>query len=37
MAFCALVHNFFPEAFDYSKLDPKNKAENMDLAFKKAE
>nr|XP_039274747.1 serine-rich adhesin for platelets-like isoform X1 [Styela clava] len=37
MAFCALVHNFFPEAFDYNKLDPKNRAENFDLAFKSAE
>lgn len=37
MAFCALVHNFFPQAFEYEKLDPKNKAENMDLAFTKAE
>ncbi|XP_076818021.1 uncharacterized protein LOC143463439 isoform X2 [Clavelina lepadiformis] len=37
MAFCALVHNFFPESFDYSILDPKSRASNFDLAFKMAE
>ncbi|XP_078491591.1 uncharacterized protein LOC104266557 isoform X2 [Ciona intestinalis] len=37
MAFCALVHNFFPEAFDYSTLDPKARAKNFTLAFDAAE
>ncbi|RMC06103.1 hypothetical protein DUI87_17648 [Hirundo rustica rustica] len=29
MAFCALVHNFFPDAFDYSKLTPQNRRQNL--------
>ncbi|NXI36064.1 SMTL2 protein, partial [Galbula dea] len=37
MAFCALVHSFFPEAFDYDKLDPANRKQNFELAFTMAE
>ncbi|NXG63556.1 SMTL2 protein, partial [Hemiprocne comata] len=37
MAFCALVHSFFPEAFDYNKLDPANHKQNFELAFTMAE
>ncbi|KFV47621.1 Smoothelin-like 2, partial [Tyto alba] len=37
MAFCALVHSFFPEAFDYNKLDPSNRKQNFELAFTMAE
>ncbi|XP_078679790.1 uncharacterized protein LOC144915351 isoform X2 [Branchiostoma floridae x Branchiostoma belcheri] len=37
MAFCALIHHFFPDAFDYESLDPKNKAHNFKLAFDTAE
>ncbi|NWW23049.1 SMTL2 protein, partial [Falcunculus frontatus] len=37
MAFCALVHSFFPEAFDYNKLDPANRKRNFELAFTTAE
>ncbi|XP_069475448.1 smoothelin isoform X3 [Ambystoma mexicanum] len=37
MAFCALVHNFFPEAFDFSELNPQNRRKNFDLAFSSAE
>ncbi|XP_030318034.1 smoothelin-like protein 2 isoform X4 [Calypte anna] len=37
MAFCALVHSFFPEAFDYNKLDPANCKQNFELAFTMAE
>ncbi|XP_008938603.1 PREDICTED: smoothelin-like protein 2, partial [Merops nubicus] len=37
MAFCALVHSFFPEAFDYNKLDPANRRKNFELAFTMAE
>ncbi|XP_035198678.1 smoothelin-like protein 2 isoform X1 [Oxyura jamaicensis] len=37
MAFCALVHSFFPEAFDYNKLDPVNRKQNFELAFTMAE
>ncbi|KAK5980244.1 Calponin actin-binding domain containing protein [Trichostrongylus colubriformis] len=37
MAFCALIHRFAPDAFDFNKLDPKNKRQNLELAFKVAE
>ncbi|XP_051547918.1 smoothelin-like isoform X4 [Myxocyprinus asiaticus] len=37
MAFCALVHNFFPEAFDYSNLSPSNRRHNFEVAFSTAE
>ncbi|CAJ0943154.1 unnamed protein product, partial [Mesorhabditis belari] len=37
MAFCALIHRFAPNAFDFSKLDPKNRRENFELAFRVAE
>ncbi|XP_006113354.2 smoothelin-like protein 2 isoform X2 [Pelodiscus sinensis] len=37
MAFCALVHSFFPEAFDYNALDPTNRKQNFELAFTMAE
>ncbi|KAM3867500.1 smoothelin [Diretmus argenteus] len=37
MAFCALVHNFFPEAFDYSSLSPSNRRQNFEVAFTTAE
>uniref|UniRef100_UPI00398F2537 smoothelin isoform X2 n=1 Tax=Pristiophorus japonicus TaxID=55135 RepID=UPI00398F2537 len=37
MAFCALVHNFFPEAFDYSELNPTNRRHNFEVAFNMAE
>jgi len=37
MAFCALIHYYYPEAFDYDKLDPKNRRHNFDLAFRMAE
>ncbi|KAM8865148.1 smoothelin isoform 3-T3 [Synchiropus picturatus] len=37
MAFCALVHNFFPEAFDYSSLSPSNRRQNFEVAFSAAE
>ncbi|KAM9446209.1 smoothelin isoform 8-T8 [Clarias gariepinus] len=37
MAFCALVHNFFPDAFDYSTLSPSNRRQNFEVAFKTAE
>jgi len=36
LAFCALIHHFFPDAFDYSLLDSKNRKQNFDLAFKVA-
>ncbi|XP_067394076.1 smoothelin-like protein 2 isoform X2 [Emydura macquarii macquarii] len=37
MAFCALVHSFFPEAFDYNALDPANCKQNFELAFTMAD
>ncbi|XP_077510828.1 uncharacterized protein LOC144121477 isoform X1 [Amblyomma americanum] len=37
MAFCALIHHFYPEAFDYDQLNPKNRRHNFDLAFRTAE
>lgn len=37
MAFCALVHSFFPLEFDYSTLDPANRKHNLQLAFTTAE
>uniref|UniRef100_A0A9J7YUP0 Smoothelin n=2 Tax=Cyprinus carpio TaxID=7962 RepID=A0A9J7YUP0_CYPCA len=37
MAFCALVHNFFPEAFDYASLSPANRRQNFEVAFSTAE
>ncbi|CAB3402638.1 unnamed protein product [Caenorhabditis bovis] len=37
MAFCALIHRFAPDAFDFNSLDPKNRRYNLDLAFKVAE
>uniref|UniRef100_A0A3B4GCU4 Smoothelin b n=1 Tax=Pundamilia nyererei TaxID=303518 RepID=A0A3B4GCU4_9CICH len=36
MAFCALVHNFFPEAFDYNSLSPSNRRQNFEVAFSAA-
>ncbi|XP_062814404.1 smoothelin isoform X1 [Anolis carolinensis] len=37
MAFCALVHNFFPEAFDYAQLSPQDRRRNFEMAFSAAE
>ncbi|KAM9846985.1 uncharacterized protein ACBR49_010231 [Aulostomus maculatus] len=37
MAFCALVHSFFPLEFDYNALDPANRKRNLELAFTTAE
>ncbi|CAG06363.1 unnamed protein product [Tetraodon nigroviridis] len=37
MAFCALVHSFFPTEFDYSSLSPANRKHNFELAFGTAE
>ncbi|XP_076972336.1 smoothelin-like protein 1 [Tamandua tetradactyla] len=37
MAFCALIHKFFPDAFDYNELDPKQRRHNFTLAFSTAE
>lgn len=37
MAFCALVHSFFPTEFDYTALSPANRKHNFELAFGTAE
>ncbi|KAJ0022395.1 hypothetical protein NQD34_009885 [Periophthalmus magnuspinnatus] len=37
MAFCALVHSFFPTQFDYTALSPANRKHNFELAFGTAE
>ncbi|CAL1613938.1 unnamed protein product [Knipowitschia caucasica] len=37
MAFCALIHRFFPDAFDFSSLNPKERERNFTLAFQTAE
>ncbi|XP_060927277.1 smoothelin [Limanda limanda] len=37
MAFCALVHHFFPDAFDYDSLSPSNRRQNFEVAFDAAE
>lgn len=37
MAFCALVHSFFPDAFDYDSLSPSNRRQNFEVAFGAAE
>uniref|UniRef100_A0A3Q3L1I1 Smoothelin, like n=1 Tax=Mastacembelus armatus TaxID=205130 RepID=A0A3Q3L1I1_9TELE len=37
MAFCALVHSFFPTEFDYNSLSCDNRKHNFELAFGTAE
>jgi len=37
MAFCAIMHHFYPRAFDYNKLNPKCRRGNFKLAFDVAE
>ncbi|XP_061155759.1 smoothelin-like protein 2 [Syngnathus typhle] len=37
MAFCALVHSFFPLEFEYNTLNPANRKQNLQLAFTTAE
>ncbi|XP_008297012.1 smoothelin isoform X2 [Stegastes partitus] len=37
IAFCALVHRFFPDSFEYSILNPNQHKENFQLAFSTAE
>jgi len=37
MAFCALIHHFLPEAYDYTKLLPTQRRHNFTLAFKVAD
>merc|ERR1711937_863452 len=37
LAFCALIHNFFPQSFDYGKLTNQNRKANFELAFQTGE
>lgn len=37
LAFCALIHHFMPNEFDYSRLHESNPRYNFELAFKIAE
>ncbi|XP_052548942.1 smoothelin-like protein 1 isoform X4 [Tympanuchus pallidicinctus] len=37
LAFCALIHSFFPDAFDYGSLEPQDRRRNFTLAFSTAE
>ncbi|KAI1904954.1 hypothetical protein AGOR_G00010990 [Albula goreensis] len=37
LAFCALVHHFYPHAFDYSSLSPTDRKHNFETAFTTAE
>ncbi|XP_053375508.1 titin homolog isoform X2 [Mercenaria mercenaria] len=37
LAFCALIHHFYPEAFDIRSLDAKQRRKNFELAFDTAE
>ncbi|NWX11694.1 SMTL1 protein, partial [Aegotheles bennettii] len=37
LAFCALLHSFFPDAFDFAALDPCARRDNFTLAFATAE
>ncbi|KAJ8266272.1 hypothetical protein GJAV_G00128530 [Gymnothorax javanicus] len=37
MAFCALVHSFFPTEFDYNALSPNDHQHNFEVAFGTAE
>ncbi|XP_052741332.1 titin isoform X2 [Bicyclus anynana] len=37
LAFCALLHHFLPDAFDYAALSPDRRRHNFTLAFKVAD
>ncbi|KAL1140461.1 hypothetical protein AAG570_000393, partial [Ranatra chinensis] len=37
LAFCALIHHFYPDAFDYNTLTPEKRRYNFDLAFRVAD
>ncbi|CAF0787825.1 unnamed protein product [Adineta steineri] len=37
LAFCAIVHHYFPDAFDFNTLNHDSKQKNFDLAFRIAE
>lgn len=37
LAFCALTHHFFPDAFDFDSLSSTNRKDNFELAFRVAD
>ena len=37
LAFCAIIHVFYPDNFDWSALKSENRRHNFTLAFQKAE
>ncbi|KAJ8881136.1 hypothetical protein PR048_017609, partial [Dryococelus australis] len=37
LAFCALIHHFCPDAFDYDSLRPEERRKNFELAFRVAD
>ncbi|XP_069694945.1 mucin-17-like isoform X3 [Periplaneta americana] len=37
LAFCALIHHFLPDAFDYDSLRPEERRKNFELAFRVAD
>jgi len=37
LAFCALIHHFFPQAFDMAGLSKENRKQNFELAFQTGE
>ena len=37
LAFCALIHVFYPDNFDWFSLKKENRRHNFTLAFEKAE
>ncbi|CAF0901551.1 unnamed protein product [Adineta ricciae] len=37
LAFCAIIHHYFPDAFDFNALNSDSKQKNFDLAFRLAE
>ena len=37
VSFCALIHHFFPQAFDFRKVDRNNRRANYELAFSTGE
>ncbi|KAI2804339.1 hypothetical protein RDWZM_007778 [Blomia tropicalis] len=37
LAFCALIHHFFPDSFDFSQLSGENRRQNFEIAFKTIE
>jgi hypothetical protein len=37
LAFCAIIHHYFPDEFDFNQLKCDEKQKNFDLAFRIAE